>query len=258
MSQRETARSSCRNPPDPPWRQGHACARCGLPALYRCRNRIPLSRTATACPMSPGLTTPMFLSSIHRSDGATARAFAINYHKSCRLKQTRALAVFPSRFAEHACCVMRQACAASLHTPWPFTSRPAECPHAHPASRAAKSSFRCTRSSSAPIRSRSARCSRCIRYFRWRCRSTAGKLSDRYGYRLPWCSARAVCRRACCLPFLVPGLAALYVSAGLIAPVLHLLRGFRAAPRGSREKAPPAPNYSLFSLGIGATALFGP
>jgi len=87
----------------------------------------------------------------------------------------------------------------------------------------------------------------------------AGKLSDRYGYRLPMVFGACGLSTGLLLPFLVPGLAALYVSAGLIGlcyifyvvSVQHLVGSLGEGAARTR-------NYSLFSLGIGATALFGP
>ena len=87
----------------------------------------------------------------------------------------------------------------------------------------------------------------------------AGKLSDRYGYRLPMLFGACGLLVGLLLPFLVPKLATLYVSAGLIGlcyifyvvAVQHLVGSMGEGVARTR-------NYSLFSLGIGATALFGP
>jgi len=87
----------------------------------------------------------------------------------------------------------------------------------------------------------------------------AGKLSDRYGYRLPMLFGACGLLVGLVLPFLVPKLATLYVSAGLIGlcyifyvvSVQHLVGSVGEGAARTR-------NYSIFSLGIGATALFGP
>jgi MFS family permease len=87
----------------------------------------------------------------------------------------------------------------------------------------------------------------------------AGKLSDRYGYRLPMVFGACGLALGLILPFAVPRLAMLYVSAGLIGfcyifyvvSVQHLVGSIG-------EGADRTRNYSIFSLGIGATALFGP
>lgn len=87
----------------------------------------------------------------------------------------------------------------------------------------------------------------------------AGKLSDRYGYRLPMVFGACGLALGLLLPFLLPRLPALYFSAGLIGfcyifyvvSVQHLVGSIGEGT--ARTK-----NYSLFSLGIGATALFGP
>jgi MFS family permease len=87
----------------------------------------------------------------------------------------------------------------------------------------------------------------------------AGKLSDRYGYRLPMVFGAFGLGLGLLLPFLVPRLAALYFSAGMIGlcyifyivSVQHLVGSIGEGAARTR-------NYSLFSLGIGVTALIGP
>ena len=58
----------------------------------------------------------------------------------------------------------------------------------------------------------------------------AGKLSDRFGCRLPMLFGACGLFGGLLLPFLLPHLATLYFSAGLIGMLLHLLYGFGAAP----------------------------
>lgn len=87
----------------------------------------------------------------------------------------------------------------------------------------------------------------------------AGKLSDRYGYRRPMIFGACGLFGALIVPFLVPRLPALFVSAGMIGlcyifytvSVQHLIGSFGEGLARTR-------NYSLFSMGIGVTALLGP
>jgi MFS family permease len=87
----------------------------------------------------------------------------------------------------------------------------------------------------------------------------AGKVSDRYGYRLPMLFGACGLLVGLVLPFAIPRLAALYFSAGIIGlcyifyivSVQHLVGAVGEGEARTR-------NYSVFSLGIGATALFGP
>lgn len=87
----------------------------------------------------------------------------------------------------------------------------------------------------------------------------AGRISDRYGYRLPMVFGACGLAVGLLLPFLVPRLATLYVSAGLIGfcyifyvvSVQHLVGSIGEGAARTR-------NYSVFSLGIGLTALLGP
>ncbi len=87
----------------------------------------------------------------------------------------------------------------------------------------------------------------------------AGKLSDRFGCRLPMLFGACGLFGGLLLPFLMPHLATLYFSAGLIGmcyifytvSVQHLIGSFGGGEERTR-------NYSLFSLGVALTALLGP
>jgi MFS family permease len=87
----------------------------------------------------------------------------------------------------------------------------------------------------------------------------AGKLSDRYGFRPPMLFGACGLLLGLLLPFMMPQLATLYISATLIGmcyifymvTVQHLVGSFG-------EGADRTRNYSIFSLGIGLTALLGP
>lgn len=87
----------------------------------------------------------------------------------------------------------------------------------------------------------------------------AGKLSDRYGFRPPMLFGACGLLLGLLLPFMMPQLATLYVSAALIGmcyifymvTVQHLVGSFGEGVDRTR-------NYSIFSLGIGLTALLGP
>ncbi len=87
----------------------------------------------------------------------------------------------------------------------------------------------------------------------------AGKVSDRIGFRVPMLCGTIGLLAGLLLPFFVPQLEALYVSAGLIGfcyifytvAVQHLIGAMGEGM--ARTK-----NYSWFSLGIGMTALLGP
>jgi MFS family permease len=87
----------------------------------------------------------------------------------------------------------------------------------------------------------------------------AGKLSDRFGCRLPMLFGACGLFGGLLLPFLLPHLATLYFSAGLIGmcyifytvSVQHLIGSFGGGEERTR-------NYSLFSLGVALTALLGP
>jgi MFS family permease len=87
----------------------------------------------------------------------------------------------------------------------------------------------------------------------------AGKLSDRFGCRLPMLFGACGLFGGLLLPFLMPHLATLYFSAGLIGmcyifytvSVQHLIGSFGEGAERTR-------NYSLFSLGVALTALLGP
>jgi MFS family permease len=87
----------------------------------------------------------------------------------------------------------------------------------------------------------------------------AGKLSDRYGFRPPMLFGACGLMLGLLLPFMMPQLATLYVSATLIGmcyifytvTVQHLVGSFGEGVDRTRY-------YSIFSVGIGFTALFGP
>jgi len=87
----------------------------------------------------------------------------------------------------------------------------------------------------------------------------AGKVSDRFGFRLPMLFGACGLMAGLLLPYLAPQLAALYVSAALIGmcyifyvvTVQHLIGAFGEGSERTR-------NYSHFSIGIGLTALIGP
>ncbi|MBI4195331.1 MAG: MFS transporter [Betaproteobacteria bacterium] len=87
----------------------------------------------------------------------------------------------------------------------------------------------------------------------------AGKLSDRLGFRLPMLLGACGLLAGLVLPFLIPGIGVLYVSAILIGmcyifyvvAVQHLIGSFGEGQMRTR-------NYGLFSLGIALTSLLGP
>lgn len=87
----------------------------------------------------------------------------------------------------------------------------------------------------------------------------AGKVSDRLGFRAPMAFGACGLMAGLLLPFSMPSLAMLYVSAVLIGmcyifytvTVQHLVGSFAAGHARTR-------NYSLYSLGIALTTLFGP
>ncbi len=87
----------------------------------------------------------------------------------------------------------------------------------------------------------------------------AGRLSDRLGPRVPMLIGAGGLGCGLLLPYLLPGLPILYVSATLIGTcyifytiaVQHLIGTFSAGHDRTR-------NFSTFSLGIGVTALLGP
>jgi MFS family permease len=87
----------------------------------------------------------------------------------------------------------------------------------------------------------------------------AGKVSDRLGFRAPMLFGSVGLVAGLTLPFAMPQLASLYISATLIGmcyifyvvSVQHLVGSFGEGPARTR-------NYSIFSLGIGLTALLGP
>ncbi|MCW5603392.1 MAG: MFS transporter [Burkholderiales bacterium] len=87
----------------------------------------------------------------------------------------------------------------------------------------------------------------------------AGRLSDRLGCRAPMLFGACGLLAGLLLPFLLPRIEALFVSAAMIGmcyifytiAVQHLIGSFGAGAERTR-------NYSTFSLGIALTALLGP
>ncbi|HEX2828737.1 MAG TPA: MFS transporter [Burkholderiales bacterium] len=87
----------------------------------------------------------------------------------------------------------------------------------------------------------------------------AGKLSDRYGYRAPMLFGACGLAVGLLLPFALPALPTLFASAVLAGScyifytvsVQHLIGSMG-------EGAARTKNYSIFSLGVGFTALMGP
>jgi MFS family permease len=87
----------------------------------------------------------------------------------------------------------------------------------------------------------------------------AGKMSDRLGFRFPMLFGACGLMVGLLLPFFFPRLGTLYASAILIGmcyifytvTVQHLIGSFGEGHARTR-------NYSLFSLGVAFTALFGP
>jgi MFS family permease len=87
----------------------------------------------------------------------------------------------------------------------------------------------------------------------------AGKLSDRYGYRAPMLFGACGLGAGLLLPFAFPALPTLFVSAALAGAcyifytvsVQHLIGAMSEGAARTR-------NYSIFSLGVGLTALLGP
>lgn len=87
----------------------------------------------------------------------------------------------------------------------------------------------------------------------------AGRVADRFGARAPMVFGACGLSAGLLLPFLFPGLAILYVSATLIGmcyifyvvTVQNLVGSIGEGHARTR-------NYSIFSLGVALTALFGP
>jgi MFS family permease len=87
----------------------------------------------------------------------------------------------------------------------------------------------------------------------------AGKLSDRFGFRRPMLFGASGLAIGLLLPFLVPTLPTLFVSAALVGlcyifytvAVQHLIGSIGEGVARTR-------NYSIFSLGVALTALLGP
>jgi len=87
----------------------------------------------------------------------------------------------------------------------------------------------------------------------------AGKVSDRFGFRLPMILGASGLATGLLLPNLFPGLAAMFVAVTLmgmcyiffVVAVQHLVGSFGEGAQRTR-------NYSLFSVTVGLTALLGP
>jgi MFS family permease len=87
----------------------------------------------------------------------------------------------------------------------------------------------------------------------------AGKVSDRFGFRLPVIFASCGVVVSLLLPFFFPGLATLFVYATLagmcnifyVVAIQHAVGSLGEGPERTR-------NYSNFSIGIGVTSLAGP
>jgi MFS family permease len=87
----------------------------------------------------------------------------------------------------------------------------------------------------------------------------AGKLSDRFGFRVPMLFGATGLVAGLLLPFIVPQLATLFISAALVGlcyifytvAVQHLIGAYGDGIERTR-------NYSIFSLGVALTALLGP
>lgn len=88
---------------------------------------------------------------------------------------------------------------------------------------------------------------------------TAGRISDRFGPRIPMLFGSLGLAGGLLLPFLLPRLAMLFISAAVIGflyifytvSVQHLIGSFGSGERRTR-------NFSTFSLGVALSALFGP
>jgi MFS family permease len=87
----------------------------------------------------------------------------------------------------------------------------------------------------------------------------AGKVSDRHGFRAPVMLSSCGVVAALLLPFSVPGLPALFVSAALaglcnifyVVAIQHVIGSFGEGAQRTR-------NYGLFSVCVGLSALVGP
>ena len=87
----------------------------------------------------------------------------------------------------------------------------------------------------------------------------AGKVSDRHGFRGPVLFSSCGAVAALMLPWLVPGLPALFVSAALagisnifyVVAIQHLIGAFGDGAQRTR-------NYGLFSISVGLSSLVGP
>ena len=87
----------------------------------------------------------------------------------------------------------------------------------------------------------------------------AGKVSDRYGFRAPVMLSSCGVVAALLLPYAVPGLPALFVSAALaglcnifyVVAIQHVIGSFGEGAQRTR-------NYGLFSVCVGLSTLVGP
>ena len=88
---------------------------------------------------------------------------------------------------------------------------------------------------------------------------TAGKVSDRYGFRGPVMVSCAGVMLSLILPFFFPTLGVLFVTAGVagmcnifyVVAIQHAIGTFAQGPARTR-------NYSLFGICVGVSALIGP
>lgn len=87
----------------------------------------------------------------------------------------------------------------------------------------------------------------------------AGQLVDRFGARLPMLGGTAGVGIALVLPYLFPGLAALYVSVVVLGVGFQFFfvaaQGVTGALGGAEERAR---NYSILAIGFALAAFFGP
>src|SRR5262245_17265613 len=87
----------------------------------------------------------------------------------------------------------------------------------------------------------------------------AGKASDRFGFRVPILIGASGMLVSLLLPYLLPGMPALFASAAVagtcyifyVVSIQHLIGALSTAPERTR-------NYGIFSICIGLTSLIGP
>jgi MFS family permease len=87
----------------------------------------------------------------------------------------------------------------------------------------------------------------------------AGKVSDRFGFRLPVMLASCGVVVSLLLPFFLPGLGTLFVSAALagMSNIFYVV-SIQHAVGSHGEGAERMRNYSIFSICVGVTSLVGP